>query len=59
MIADPAKMTDVTAEKWLKGITYHMLADVFVQNMISRTSFLKKKMESWVRSKNEWTGRAG
>jgi 3-methyladenine DNA glycosylase AlkD len=59
MIANPAEMTKETAEDWLRDITYYALVDVYVQNVVSRTRFWREKMESWMRSKNEWTGRAG
>lgn len=59
MVADPAQMDEETLDDWLKDISYYMLADIFAGNIVSKTAFAKKKMETWTRSDDEWIGRAG
>ena len=59
LIADPAKMSKSDLDRWLKDIQYYMLIDVFVTNLVSKTSHAKSRMEKWAKSKDEWIGRAG
>ena len=59
MIADPDKMNKSELDRWLKDIRWYMLIDVFVANLVSNTPHAKSRMEKWMKSKDEWIGRAG
>lgn len=59
MIADPVEMDEITAEAWLQGLRYYMLIDIFIGSIVSKTPFARTKMEQWIQSTDEWTGRAG
>ena len=59
MIADPSEFSENDADNWVSDISYYMLVDVFVSNLIRKTTYAKTKMENWIRSADEWTGRAG
>jgi 3-methyladenine DNA glycosylase AlkD len=59
MIADHERISESMLDKWLNGINYYMLVDVFVGNVASKSKFAKSKMELWTKSKDEWVGRAG
>ncbi len=58
MIADPALLDDSRLESWAKSLDSYGIADMFAR-LASRTQLAKKKMERWVKSKDEWTARAG
>jgi len=59
MITDPSQVDDEMIENWLKDITYYVLIDSFVSNIVSQTDIEKTKMELWTKSTEEWVGRAG
>lgn len=59
LIADPAKMSKSDLDRWLKDIQYYMLIDVFVTNLVRKTSHSQSRMEKWTKSKDGWIGRAG
>lgn len=58
MIADSLKATDSLLEKWLSDVDNNPLADAF-SVYVSKTSFIKEKMEKWIKSENEWISRVG
>ena len=58
MIADPALMNNRLLEAWAKDLSNYVLTDAFA-GIVSQTSFARKKMEKWSKSKGEWIGRAG
>lgn len=59
MITDPSQVDEEMIENWLKDITYYVLIDSFVSNIVSQTDIAKIKMELWTKSAEEWVGRAG
>jgi len=59
MIADPDLMTETDLDIWLNDISYYMLIDVYVSNIVNKTPFARSKMEVWVNSDDEWICRAG
>lgn len=59
MVAEPKLITSKALDAWVKDITFHMLADLFVRNLVSKTQFAKTKMESWAKSKSEFVAQAG
>lgn len=58
MIADPRQATDRLLDGWLKASGNPVLTDAFVK-YVSQTDLARKKMEKWIKSSNEWRGRAG
>jgi 3-methyladenine DNA glycosylase AlkD len=59
MIADPEQFDEETIDQWLQSTQYHMLIDVIVGNIVSKTSFAQKKLHNYIKSKDEGIGRAG
>lgn len=59
MIIDPKLADEDFLERMVKEISYYTLVDIFVRNIASKSPYARKKMESWVKSKDEWVGRAG
>lgn len=59
MIADPNALDEATLDDWLKQLDYYMMVDLFVGNIVTKTDFVKKKMEQWITSDEEYTGQAG
>ncbi|HKY04765.1 MAG TPA: DNA alkylation repair protein [Blastocatellia bacterium] len=58
LIADPRLLDDGQLESWAKSLDSYAIADMFAR-LASRTALAKKKMERWIKSKDEWTARAG
>lgn len=59
MIADPKQIKKDLLDSWVKDIKYYALVDSFVKNLVSKTDYAKSLMEKWMKSKDEWVGRAG
>jgi 3-methyladenine DNA glycosylase AlkD len=59
MVADPKQFTSNELDAWVADIRFHMLADVFVRNVIVNTPFVREKAEAWIASDNEFTAQAG
>ncbi len=59
MIASPAEASEKLLDEWVSSTNYYLLIDVFVRHMAGKTPFVRKKMEQWTKSKDEWIGRAG
>ncbi|RKH06036.1 DNA alkylation repair protein [Corallococcus carmarthensis] len=58
MVVDAPAMPWTELDAWAKGLDWHMLADVFVTNVVLRSPHAAKAL-TWTRSKSEWVGRAG
>jgi 3-methyladenine DNA glycosylase AlkD len=58
MIADPAQMDDKRLEAWANDLSNYVITDLF-SGLVSQTPLARKKMEKWMKSKNEWIGQAG
>jgi len=58
MIARPEDLDEKILESWVKDLDNYVISDAF-SKMISRTSFTRKKMEQWIRSRNEWISATG
>lgn len=59
MIAEPENFTRTKLDRWLFDISYYMLIDLYVANVVSNSKFAKIKMEQWIESRDEWVSRAG
>ena len=59
MIAKPQEMTEAMLDKWLSETAYYVLIDLLAGNVVSKTIYAKPKMEEWMKSDDEWVGRAG
>jgi 3-methyladenine DNA glycosylase AlkD len=59
MIIDPEKVGEDFLDRIVKDISYYSLVDIFVRNIASKSPHARNKMEKWVKSKDEWVGRAG
>jgi 3-methyladenine DNA glycosylase AlkD len=58
MIAEPFELKSDELDEWLKECDNYVITDMFA-SLASRTSFARKKSEIWIKSKQEWTARAG
>ncbi|MCI0488906.1 MAG: DNA alkylation repair protein [Blastocatellia bacterium] len=58
MIADSSRASDRLLNAWAKDLSNYVLTDAF-SGFVMRTPFVRKKMEQWIGSKKEWTGRIG
>jgi 3-methyladenine DNA glycosylase AlkD len=58
MIADPKQADDALLDGWLADIDNYGLVDTFAA-YAAQTPLARAKMEQWVASPEEWTGRAG
>jgi 3-methyladenine DNA glycosylase AlkD len=59
MIADPKQFDRPMLEEWLNGLTYYMLIDLFVRNIVTKSDHDDGLMNEWIRSDDEWIARAG
>lgn len=57
-IADPAAMNDQALDAWAKDLDNPMVSDYF-SGLLVKTSLARQKTDKWVKSNNEWIGRAG
>jgi 3-methyladenine DNA glycosylase AlkD len=57
-IADPAAMNEQALDAWAKDLDNPMVSDYF-SGLLVKTSQARQKADKWVKSKNEWIGRAG
>ncbi len=58
MIADPAAITRIEANKWVSVINYYALADCFAE-LIAKTRFGLDIMYLWIQSPDEYIKRVG
>ena len=58
MIADPAKLTSATADRWARDLNSWDICDNFAYDLMSRTSMRWTKPAVWARSKHEYVRRA-
>jgi 3-methyladenine DNA glycosylase AlkD len=58
MIARPEDIDEKTLDTWVKDLDNYVISDAF-SKMTSQTTFTRKKMEKWIRSKDEWIGATG
>lgn len=58
MIADPGLTTENQIDDMVRQMQGHCLADLLARFVI-RTRFAAKKQATWIKSKDEWIGRAG
>jgi 3-methyladenine DNA glycosylase AlkD len=58
MVANPDYFTSEDAERWVKDIHYHVVADYFTQ-LIMQTNFAEELLDAWTRSKDEFKLRSG
>jgi 3-methyladenine DNA glycosylase AlkD len=58
MVADPKEMKSSVLDAWARDLDSYVLTDAFT-GLAGRTAFAGKKMEKWMKSKNEWLASAG
>jgi 3-methyladenine DNA glycosylase AlkD len=59
MIDDPAKVTSAQMEDWVKEFDSWDICDQCCSNLFDKTSFVDKKIQSWINCKGEFVKRAG
>ncbi len=59
MIADPAAVTELQLDTWLKDITCDLVGEAFVSNVVMKTPFAKLKMLKWIPSNEEYVKQCG
>jgi 3-methyladenine DNA glycosylase AlkD len=58
MVVDADQIKSAVLDSWAKDLDNYVITDAF-SSMTARSPHLKKKMEKWTKSKNEWIGRTG
>ena len=58
MTADPSLATEALVDAWVKDLSNYLISDLFAK-FVARTSFAHARADKWVRSEDEWIGRAG
>jgi 3-methyladenine DNA glycosylase AlkD len=58
MIADADQIKGAVLDAWAEDLDNYVITDAF-SSMTARSPHLKKKMEKWTKSKDEWIGRTG
>jgi 3-methyladenine DNA glycosylase AlkD len=58
MIADPKQATEEQIEAWI-GSAQDYGTTGYITEYVAKTVFLREKMEQWIKSEEEWRGRAG
>lgn len=58
LIADPAQVTSELAETWVRELDNYGITGYF-SDLIGKTPIIREKMEGWIKSDEEWIGRAG
>jgi len=58
MVADPAQLSSMQAERWVRDVDYHML-NYYLPLVVARAPFGKQKMEQWVASPDEYVRECG
>lgn len=59
MVADPESFGTGDLDRWMRQIDYYTLADVYVKEVVCRSSEVWSRLEKWTGMKHEWVGRAG
>jgi 3-methyladenine DNA glycosylase AlkD len=59
LIADPARMSEKDLDAWVADARQYTLVDILVRHLASKTPHVRKKMEAWTRSDDEYVGQAG
>ena len=59
MIADPNLLKIQEARKWIKESQYYVQLDLLITHLIYKTTYAQQLMEDYIRSEDEWEGRAG
>ncbi|RMG79776.1 MAG: DNA alkylation repair protein, partial [Chloroflexi bacterium] len=57
-IADPKRADSDTLERWVRELGDYIVTDAFTE-YVSRTPFMREKMETWTQSDEEWISTAG
>jgi 3-methyladenine DNA glycosylase AlkD len=58
MIADPDQLSSSTLDAWVKELDNYVITDAFA-SLAGKSPHARKKMDKWIKSKQEWIGRAG
>jgi 3-methyladenine DNA glycosylase AlkD len=58
MVADPRRADSALLDAWVSDLTNYVITDAFT-DLAARTPYAREKAEAWLRSEDEWTGRAG
>ncbi len=58
MVADPAELTKSAADRWLRGVDYYMVGDLFA-GLVARSPVGLSRYEKWAKSKQEHPRQTG
>ena len=58
MIADPQEADSNSLDAWVKDLNNYIVTDAF-SGLVARTPHVQKKMNKWIKSKDEWAGTTG
>ncbi|MEM9354114.1 MAG: DNA alkylation repair protein [Planctomycetota bacterium] len=58
MVADPAELTKSAADRWLRGVDYYMVGDLFA-GLVARSPVGLSRYEKWSGSKREYPRQVG
>jgi len=59
LIADPKAMRESDLDAWVNSINYYLLADLVARHVAGGSPFVRKKMEEWTRSEQDFVGQVG
>jgi 3-methyladenine DNA glycosylase AlkD len=59
MIVDPAQLSEGDLDEWLSCAQNYGLVDLLVRNVVSKSSYLRSRMDHWIQSSEEYTAQAG
>lgn len=59
MIADANQLSEERVDEWMSHLSFYMVIDQLVFNVISRTPWADIKRREWINSEDESLGRAG
>ena len=59
LIADPRAFGKRELDRGIRQVDYYTLADMFVKEIVSKSSHARSRLEKWIEIDHEWVGRAG
>ena len=59
LIVGPKQFDEATLEKWLMGLSYYMLVDLYARNIVAKSDHADVLMDKWIQTDEEWVARAG
>lgn len=59
MIVDPKEMTESDLHSWAESIQYYVVADMFVRDVVTRSTHARRCMDIWRNSTREYVAQCG